>query len=228
LPEDLLTLFILRIFRIPGLLTRRARGAAGGDRLLLSGDRRIDIRGRRTIEGLAVIDAGRRRRAPSPAGLHGRRHLLQLDVPALLFEKSCDFLAHFLGRLALCATVDHPFEAIHRLVGARNALEQLKADTDNDAAYSKLIEECGGELGVIDNVISFAMMADTIGDHLTHNNVWAYDVAEAFGWRLVELLRGNWPDALVSANALSEILIAAEYDVDEVIDAIGRYLASPK
>jgi len=70
--EDLLTLFVLRIFRSTGLLTRSARGAAGGDRLLLSGNGRIDIRGRRTIEGLAVIDASRRRPAPSPARLHGR------------------------------------------------------------------------------------------------------------------------------------------------------------
>lgn len=125
-------------------------------------------------------------------------------------------------------TKTEPLTVAYMAIGARNALEQLKADTDNDAAYSKLIEECGGELGVIDNVISFAMMADTIGDHLTHNNVWAYDVAEAFGWRLVELLRGNWPDALVSANALSEILIEAEYDADEVVNAVGKYLASPK
>nr|CAI0341153.1 hypothetical protein SHINE37_60121 [Rhizobiaceae bacterium] len=125
MPEDLLALFVLCIFGSAGLLTRNARGAAGGDRLLLCGNGRIDIRGRRTIEGLAVIGARRRLRSLSPARLHRRRHLLHLNITALFFEKRRDFLAHVLDCLALGATVDHPFEAIHRPVGARNALVEL-------------------------------------------------------------------------------------------------------
>ena len=52
MPEDLLALFVLCIFGSAGLLTGSACGAARGNRLLLGGNGRIDIRRRRAIQGL--------------------------------------------------------------------------------------------------------------------------------------------------------------------------------
>lgn len=64
--QDLQALFVLQILGSASLVARCSGGTTGGDRLLLSGNGGIDIPEPRTNQGLPVVDASRRRFAPSP------------------------------------------------------------------------------------------------------------------------------------------------------------------
>lgn len=125
LPKDLLALLVLGSLRRTGLLPCRARSAAGGNCMLLGGNRRIDGCRRWLALDARLIDTRRRRRTPCSRCVVDRAHLLHLDVTTLLFEQRGDFLAHLLDGLTLRAAVDHRLQAVHGLVRPRDALVEL-------------------------------------------------------------------------------------------------------
>lgn len=108
-------------------------------------------------------------------------------------------------------------------IGARRALEELKiADAD---AYVRAIECNQGELQIIDIVIGYALMADTIADQLEHDTVWSYEVAEPFGAEILRMVRDIWPSTDQAADALRRTLLSADYEESAVNDAVAKWLS---
>ena len=70
-------------------------------------------------------------------------------------------------------------------IGAGAALERL----DHDKRQA-LVDHCGGQLAIINEVIQHAETLSRIFDELEDGfpGVWAYEVAEPFGQRYVEAL----------------------------------------
>ena len=110
-------------------------------------------------------------------------------------------------------TLADPLTIAYIALGAADRLKKLP-----DSEQHRIRDNQGGELGVVANAIHYALMADTVGDHLEHGGtVWAYDVCEDFGARLVgsarrtgsandpiedlklTLLSAGWPEAEVDA-----------------------------
>jgi hypothetical protein len=93
-------------------------------------------------------------------------------------------------------TAAEPLTIAYLALGARNALEEERRRHADDR-IERLKERFGGELGIVEHVISFALPLDALFESITGNmddwtGVYAYDICEVIGAEVVrwEMLEG--------------------------------------
>ncbi len=109
-------------------------------------------------------------------------------------------------------------------IGAETTLRGAES-TISQENLDQTIECYGGELGVIDEAVSHALMLDTVADGLDHNCVFSYDVAEEFGARLVARSLAVYSPLESPIDVLRDTLLDADYDRDDVLSGIEAWRA---